>query len=157
LRLNVPAEWRVTPFDGTPAPTFFPLVYLSRAALPTDCPDQPATPTSRNGSTKCFNGNWPVTDNGFVIRWGESENPTASPFNFAVGRHATLSGHQARIYDGVATSECVANGGATEIDATILRASSGYETFVMHACLGPRALPPDREAIKRMLMTLEIN
>lgn len=157
LRLSVPADWRVTPFDGAPAPTFFPLVYLSRTALPAGCPGQDAAVTARNGPTTCFNGSWPVPGDGFVIRWGENETPTTDPFSAAPRHRVTLAGHEARLYEGTATADCMALGGATEIDATILRSQSGYETFVMHACLGLRAAPAERTAINRMLSTLEIN
>ena len=155
LRLHVPADWRVTPFAGAPAPTFFPLVYLSRTALPSACPDRPDL-SSRHGSTLCFNGNWPVPSDGFIIRWGESENPTAGPFSFAPGHRRMLSGHEARLYEGAATADCLSRRGASEIDATILRSSPGYETFVMYACLGPRAPRTERQAINTMLRTLEI-
>lgn len=155
LRLHVPAAWYVTPFVGAPAPTFFPLVYMSGTALPNGCPGQPDI-HSRHGSTTCFNGNWPVPGDGFIIRWGQGANPSPAAFRFAPGRRVTLSGHRARLYEGVATGDCVSSGGASEIDATILRSRSGYETFAMYACLGPHAPQTVRTEIHAMLKTLKI-
>jgi hypothetical protein len=97
-----------------------------------------------------------VPADGFVISWAESENPTAGPFDHVLGRATVLSDHEARLYTGPAGADCVAVGAATEVDATILIARSGYENYRMRACLGARVSPADKLAITTMLTTAEI-
>jgi hypothetical protein len=157
LRLRVPADWNVTRFSGAPAPTLFPLVYFSRSPLAAQCRAR-QTAAAQRMETRCFDGSWPVPSDGFVIRWAKTANPTAGPFAHVPGRRTELAGgHRARLFVGAATARCAAVGAATEVDATILIASPGYETYRVRACLGPQVSASDRAAVTTMLKTAKIH
>jgi hypothetical protein len=146
LIIHFPASWVATNFRGAPAPTAFPLVYLSEYHLGGPCPADGAPPSNVPGPTTCFNGPDVVPDNAVIIRWLKIELPTSSADD-QPGRRVTIDHRQARIQSS-----------RSEVDAAIPLTTDprDYEYFEMQASFGAHAPHSDRAAVYTMLNTLRI-
>lgn len=140
LAFQYPPRWHMTKYTGMPATVFDPILYLSEQQVGGTCshPD-------RQRTTNCFNGDWPVADDGVVIRWGYSTIRGGGLASHPGTRTTRLGGHRAKIF--------ITPG---EVDAVITVGPTQNGYFTMQATFGTHASAADRAAIEPMLQTVRI-
>jgi hypothetical protein len=156
----VPRAWQRVSYHGLPATVVFPIVFLTDGKLQGPCV------TGRRNNPACtgqawFARGWKTPSHGVLLDWLATSFPTPpSDKHFLAYIHArkiTLDHRPAKITKGPVDS--CPTGTATEIDAYIQRARSGYPgaRLDMQACLGPHAPSTTRRAVMRMLNSLHFH
>jgi hypothetical protein len=153
--VQVPAGWHTTAYRGIPAPVFFPLRFVSSAQFAGPCASGPmkAECTTKNW----FPETWQPRPGEVIVLWSHSEVPGDSVLRHRPGARITIDRRPAKLWTGAATSKCPVTSGS-EIDASIVEEPRSYpgDGFDMTACFGPGANDQNREAVMRMLHSLDV-
>jgi hypothetical protein len=149
VTVRYPSQWLLTPYLSGLSTVVFPLAHVSTAPLPGPCG---SSEKSVQIKANCFNKTWPVTPDGVLVEWTETQFPTEQPLKSAHGKRVRIDGRPARL-----DTERSGDGTWTITAAIGSTVKNDGEATLMTAQVGRKATQATIDDVFTMLATVNIS